>query len=75
MVKPAPTNLTPAVSITVIDSVQIEQADALTRYWAWQAPTVIISDGAYGLGLFPGDPPKPANLAERINSFLFPEFL
>jgi len=28
------------VSITIIDSVQIEQADALIRYWAWQAPTV-----------------------------------
>jgi len=52
IVKPAPTNLTPALSTTVIDSVQIEQADVLTRYGAWQAPTVIISDGAYGLGLF-----------------------
>ncbi|MEQ9357188.1 hypothetical protein [Coleofasciculus chthonoplastes] len=31
---------------------------------AWQAPTVIISDGAYGLGLFPGDPPTPADLAD-----------
>jgi len=58
------TSPTSAVSTTVIDSVQIEQADVLTRYWAWQAPTVIISDGAYGLGLFPGDPPTPTDLAD-----------
>ncbi|MEQ9486142.1 hypothetical protein [Coleofasciculus sp. F4-SAH-05] len=64
MVQFIPINLTFAVSTTVIDSVQIERADVLTRYYAWQAPTVIISDGAYGLGLFPGDPPTPADLAD-----------
>jgi hypothetical protein len=37
------------------DGVRIEFADSLTRYDFWQSPTVIISDGAYGLNLFPGD--------------------
>ncbi len=49
---------------TKVKSVQIELADALTRYEAWPAPTVIVSDGPYGLGQFPGDPPTPAGLAE-----------
>lgn len=49
---------------TQVQSVRIEQADALTRYSSWAAPTVIISDGPYGLGLFPGDPPTPHELAE-----------
>ena len=45
-------------------AVQIDLADALTRYELWPAPTVIISDGAYGVAGFPGDPPTPAGLAE-----------
>src|SRR5579862_6681189 len=43
-------------------SVQIELADALDRYACWPAPTVIISDGAYGVGGFPGDPPTEDGL-------------
>lgn len=42
---------------------RIELADALTRYAQWPAPTVIISDGAYGVSGFPGDPPTIAELA------------
>ena len=42
----------------------VEMADALTRYSQWPAPTVIVSDGAYGVAGFPGDPPTPAGLAE-----------
>ena len=34
----------------------IQHADVLTLYDKWKAPICIISDGAYGLGLFPGDP-------------------
>ncbi|MBR8829011.1 MAG: site-specific DNA-methyltransferase [Gomphosphaeria aponina SAG 52.96 = DSM 107014] len=45
-------------------SVQIEMADAATRYAFWSAPTVIVSDGAYGLGLFPGEPPTPTDLSD-----------
>ncbi len=52
------------VPATVINSIQIEMADVATRYSYWPAPTVIISDGAYGLGLFPGDPPTPTELAK-----------
>lgn len=47
---------------TVVGSVQIELADARTRYAQWPAPTVIVSDGAYGVAGFPGDPPTPDTL-------------
>jgi hypothetical protein len=38
--------------------------DALDSYDAWPEPTVIVSDGAYGIAGFPGDPPTPEGLAE-----------
>lgn len=37
--------------------------DALDHYASWPTPTVIVSDGAYGVGGFPGDPPTHAPLA------------
>lgn len=37
--------------------------DALDHYDAWPSPTVIVSDGAYGVAGFPGDPPTPEGLA------------
>ncbi len=49
---------------TTAKGAHIELADALTRYETWPAPTVIVSDGPYGLGLFPGDPPTYESLAE-----------
>lgn len=42
----------------------VEQADALDCYENWPAPTVIISDGPYGLSKFPGDPRSTDALAE-----------
>ncbi len=42
----------------------VEMVDALTRYAEWPDPTVIVSDGAYGVAGFPGDPPTAAGLAE-----------
>lgn len=36
--------------------------DVLDFYRHWARPTVIISDGAYGLASFPGDPPTSAGL-------------
>lgn len=36
--------------------VTIHSGDALDAYATWAAPDVIISDGAYGVGGFPGDP-------------------
>jgi hypothetical protein len=38
--------------------------DALDAYEAWPAPAAIISDGAYGVGGFPGDPRTPEGLAD-----------
>ncbi len=42
--------------------VHIYHADAISLYPTWETPTTIISDGAYGLGLFNGDPNTPDNL-------------
>lgn len=42
----------------------LHQGDALDAYEDWLAPTVIISDGPYGLGKFPGEPHTPDGLAE-----------
>lgn len=39
--------------------VRLYYGDALQWYHRWEPPIVIISDGAYGLGLFPGDPVNP----------------
>lgn len=38
--------------------------DALDAYDAWAPPACIISDGAYGVGGFPGDPRTPETLAD-----------
>ncbi len=38
--------------------------DVMSWYGAWPAPTVIVSDGPYGLGSYPGDPPTPDGLAD-----------
>lgn len=58
---------TPTFSLTLAElpsqNAILEQADALTCYPRWPQPTVIVSDGAYGVGGFPGDPPTPAPLA------------
>lgn len=37
--------------------------DALDHYASWPGPTVIVSDGAYGVAGFPGDPPTHEGLA------------
>ncbi len=42
----------------------VYRGDALDTYAAWPSPSVIISDGAYGVGGFPGDPRTPEGLAE-----------
>lgn len=44
--------------------VTIAYADALHLYSTWNTPTVIISDGAYGLSAFEGDPHSPDSLTE-----------
>lgn len=40
------------------------RGDALDAYAQWPAPAAIISDGAYGVGGFPGDPRTADGLAE-----------
>lgn len=40
------------------------KGDALDAYDAWPAPAAIISDGAYGVRGFPGDPPSADGLAD-----------
>ena len=42
----------------------IHKGDAMDWYDVWPSPTVIISDGPYGLGSYPGDPPTHEGLAE-----------
>lgn len=41
----------------------VRLADALDCYASWPSPTVIVSDGAYGVAGFPGDPPTATDLA------------
>lgn len=40
----------------------LHRGDALDAYAKWPAPQTIISDGAYGVRGFPGDPGTPAEL-------------
>lgn len=42
----------------------LHPGDALEAYAAWPSPGTIISDGAYGVGGFPGDPRTPDALAD-----------
>ena len=46
------------------DSVQVHLGDSLTHYNKWPAPAVIISDGAYGVLGFEGDPPDHRQLPQ-----------
>lgn len=50
--------------ITTAGSSILEMVDARERYAFWPQPTVIISDGAYGVDGFPGDPPTSNGLVE-----------
>lgn len=40
------------------------EGNALEFYASWEPPDVIVSDGAYGVGGFEGDPSDPEDLAE-----------
>jgi hypothetical protein len=48
----------------VRDGSQIFLADSLSLYGTWDEPVVIVSDGPYGLGNYPGDPSNPDDLPE-----------
>lgn len=43
---------------------EIFSGDVLNRYDQWGSPDLIISDGAYGVGGFAGDPRTPARLID-----------
>ena len=45
----------PAAPLYADDLVSLQHGDSLTCYAAWPAPTVIVSDGAYGVLGFEGD--------------------
>lgn len=47
---------------TTRDGVTIHFGDCMDFYSEWPSPAVIISDGPYGVGGFPGDPPTPEEL-------------
>jgi hypothetical protein len=42
----------------------LHQGDGLDAYNDWPTPATIVSDGAYGVGGFPGDPRTPEGLAD-----------
>lgn len=44
--------------------VRFHRGDVLEAYLDWPAPDLIVSDGAYGVGGFPGDPRTPEGLTE-----------
>jgi len=52
------------LATTKFKSVELDLADSITRYATWPAPTVIVSDGPYGLGIFPGEPQTAIELAK-----------
>jgi hypothetical protein len=43
-------------------TVRLDFGDALDFYGLWPTPTLIVSDGAYGIGGFAGDPVGPRDL-------------
>ena len=43
-------------------TIQTFNNDVMRLYDSWDSPIVIVSDGPYGVGGFPGDPPTPDNL-------------
>lgn len=50
------------------DQVKIYYGDALEYYASWPTPTVIISDGPYGIGSFDGDPHTTDDLPKWYES-------
>lgn len=61
----APTARTAILSLAPERSgyARVALSDAADCYRSWPSPTVIVSDGPYGLGSFPGDPHTPEGLA------------
>lgn len=47
-----------------LGTARVQLGDAASFYNSWPAPTVIVSDGPYGLNSFPGDPLTHEGLAD-----------
>lgn len=52
------------------NKIVVEQGDFLELCKSWDSPTVIISDGPYGVGGFPGDPKTPSGLGGIYEPFI-----
>lgn len=50
--------------------IEIHCGNFLNVSKSWKAPTVIVSDGPYGIGGFPGDPTTSENLGEVYRPFI-----
>jgi DNA modification methylase len=50
--------------------IKIYNGDFLEAVKTWETPTVIISDGPYGIGGFPGDPQTPENLGKIYEPYV-----
>lgn len=44
------------------DSISVSNTDVSNLYSKWDTPVTIVSDGAYGTGLFPDEPNDPYNI-------------
>ena len=57
-----------SASLALVDrsryAAQLHRGDAIQAYDSWPSPNMILSDGAYGVGGFPGDPRTPDGLVE-----------
>lgn len=49
---------------------RVDFGDSLSLCEKWSCPTVIVSDGPYGLNSYPGDPETPEGLADFYRAFL-----
>ena len=66
-----PMGLGPSAPLTSTrGDVNIEFGDSLRLCERWERPTVIVSDGPYGLASYPGDPATPEGLADFYRPFL-----
>ncbi len=60
----APAPVVRSSTAFVCDNVTLYNADVTSLYEKWQSPVVIVSDGAYGVAGFAGDPPAAEALPE-----------
>ena len=58
------------ISLATKGRATIQFGNCLSLCEKWPSPTVIISDGPYGLSSYPGDPPTPECLADCYRPFL-----